>query len=285
MGEENPDAESLMNTRALHMAEAQRTIERSCVRYHVQNLFGHRTNPRFAKDAELAFRGAFFLLLCAIPVIIPENVSETRDTIVKYGIYNSSVCCFIVFNMGKTFGEAFDIAISGIKGTVLAALMGWLLYTICPQGYEGHELGFWSASLISILYVCVVMLLNLNLTLQIFAISNFADTLMTFVNTEAEVRIIPPWSSQWSLETDTLMQGLACTAIGFVTVMVATLLPYPLWSLMYVQENQLLMNRNISQVMQMMVDYYSETNPNVYQKDAVLRQLRDLQSKIGRAHV
>eukprot|EP00438_Fugacium_kawagutii_P023323 Skav225535 [mRNA] locus=scaffold6394:3357:3926:+ [translate_table: standard] len=118
------------------------------------------------------------ILLCAIPVIIPENVSETRDTIVKYEIYNSSVCCFIVFNIGKTFGEAFDIAISGIKGTILAALMGWLLYTICPQGYEGHELGFWSASLIS----------------QIFAISNFAETLMTFVNTEAEVRLIPIYS-------------------------------------------------------------------------------------------
>ena len=68
-------------------------------------------------------------------MIIPENVSETRDQIIRYGIYNSSVCCFIVFNMGKTFGEAFDIAVSGIKGTIFAAAMGWLLYTICPQGY------------------------------------------------------------------------------------------------------------------------------------------------------
>jgi len=70
---------------------------------------------------------------------------------------------------GKTFGEAFDIAISGIKGTILAALMGWLSYTICPDGYvEGHSLGFWiaiGAIVISIFYVCTVMLLNLNLAL------------------------------------------------------------------------------------------------------------------------
>ena len=276
---ENPDGENLMDTRSLNEAAAYRTIERSWVRYHVQILFGHRLNPRFARNAELAFRGAFFLLLCAIPVIIPENVSETRDKIIRYGIYNSSVCCFIVFNMGKTFGEAFDIAISGIKGTVLAAVMGWLLYTICPDGHiEGYELGFWIAVVISILYVCAVMLLNLNLTLQIFAISNFAGTLMTFLNTEVQGQVTPPWSGRWSLESDTLTQGLVSTGIGFITVMLATLLPYPLWSLNYVQENQLLMNRSISHVIQMMVDYYCEDDPNVYQKDAVLRQLRDLQS-------
>lgn len=131
------------------------------------------------------------------------------------------------------FGEAFDIAISGIKETILAALMGWLLYTICPDGYvEGHSLGFRLAIVISIFCVCAVMLLNLNLTLQIFAISNFAGTFMTFLNTEVEGQVTPPWSSRWSLEKDTLTQGLAATAVGFVTVMLATLLPYPLWSLM-----------------------------------------------------
>lgn len=279
MDAENPEGETLMNTRSLHMSAAHRTIERSWIRYHVQNLFGHQVNPHFARNAELAFRGSFFLLICAIPVIIPENVSETRDKIIRYGIYNSSVCCFIVFNMGKTFGEAFDIAVSGIKGTIFAAAMGWLLFTICPQGYvEGHEVDFWIAVSISIVYVCAVMLLKLNLTLQMFAISNFADTLMTFLNTEVKAQVTPPWSGRWSLENDTLTQGLVCTGIGFITVMVATLLPYPLWSLMYVQENQLVMNRNISQVIQMMVDYYCEEDPNVYQKDAVLRHLRDLQS-------
>ena len=47
--------------------------------------------------------------------------------------------------------------------------MGWLSYTICPDGYvEGHSLGFWiaiGAIVISIFYVCTVMLLNLNLAL------------------------------------------------------------------------------------------------------------------------
>lgn len=104
MDAENPDAEILMDTRSLHMAAAYCTIERSWVRYNVQNFFGHLINPRFARNSELAFRGSFLFLLCAIPVIIPENVSETRDTIIRYCTASTivrSVCCFIVFNMGK----------------------------------------------------------------------------------------------------------------------------------------------------------------------------------------
>ena len=38
---------------------------------------------------EVALRGALFLLICSIPVIIPDGVSETRDMMIKYGIYNS----------------------------------------------------------------------------------------------------------------------------------------------------------------------------------------------------
>eukprot|EP00435_Cladocopium_sp_Y103_P045823 s452_g13.t1 len=208
---------------------------------------------------EVAFRGALFLLLCSIPVIIPDGVSETRDMMMKYGVYNSSVCVFIVFNLGKTFGEAFDswlptsavklrndIAISGIKGTVLAAFMGWIMYTISPGGYINDDMDFWLGVVLGSVYVCVVMLLNLNLTLQMFAISNFAGTWMVFLNPKEVAIVTPPWVGDWSLKTDILLQGLVCTAIGFVTVMAAMLLPYPLWSLTYVQENQLVMNRSIS---------------------------------------
>lgn len=65
------------------------------VRYSVQNFFGHRINPRFARNSELAFRGSFLFLLCAIPVIIPENVSETRDTIIRY-CTASTIVAFVV---------------------------------------------------------------------------------------------------------------------------------------------------------------------------------------------
>ncbi|CAJ1459819.1 unnamed protein product [Effrenium voratum] len=277
----------LVDTRNLGLSEgqllpAQFAVRTGCLRRLVQQLFLHHVNPRFAKNAELACRGAVFLLLCAIPVIIPHGVSDLRDTIIQYGIYNSSVCCFIVFNMGRTVGQALDIAISGIKGTVLAAAMGWMLYTISPSGYTTGEtsdpLVFWLGLGLGVIYVCLVMLLNFHLSLQMFAISGFAGLWMTFLNPEVQGQVTPPWSENWNLKTDTLLQGLICTGFGFLTVMLATLLPYPLWSLMYVQENQLIMNRNISQILQMMVDYYCNEKPNVYDKDAVLRHLREIKS-------
>ena len=52
----------------------------------------------------------------------------------------------------------------------------------------------------------------------------------------------------------------------------------------YVQENQLVMNRSISKVLHMMVNYYSQTQPNVYHKDAVLRSLREVQSMTDARH-
>ena len=97
--------------------------------------------------------------------------------------------------MGKTFGETLTNATSGIKGTILAACMGWLLYTISPRdlacllqsgftasgGYtEGNDEVFWLGVIIGAIYaacastpptlsfteVCAVMLLNLQLSLQ-----------------------------------------------------------------------------------------------------------------------
>lgn len=55
-----------------------------------------------------------------------------------------------------------------------------------------------------------------------------------------------------------LVSGLICTFIGFITVIVGMLLPYPLWSLRHVEQNQLLMNRNVTNVLKMMVNYYCE---------------------------
>ena len=278
MDAEMQEKEQLLLTHGLEFDAFNVSKSPGCVRSCVRTLFGYRLNPRFAANAEVAFRGALFLLICSIPVIIPDGVSETRDMMIKYGIYNSSVCVFIVFNLGKTFGEAFDSAISGIKGTILAACMGWILYTISPSGYVGNAVDFWLGITIGSCYVCVIMLLNLNLTLQMFAISNFAGTWMGFLNPDVVAVITPPWAGNWDLKTDTLLQGLVCTGIGFITVMVATLLPYPLWSLTYVEENQLVMNKSISKVLHMMVDYYCQPNPNLYHKDAVLRTLRELQS-------
>lgn len=75
--------------------------------------------------------------------------------------------------MGRTVGQALDIAISGIKGTVLAAAMGWMLYTISPSGYTSREtsdpLVFWLGLGLGVIYVSHLSRQNLVIGLIAFA--------------------------------------------------------------------------------------------------------------------
>ena len=249
-----------------------------CIRRPVQNLFLHRTNPRFAINAELAFRGAFFLLIAGIPVIVPSGKWDLVDDMIKYGIYDSSVCCFIVFNLGRTFGQALNKVNSGFRGTFTAAVMGWGLYTVWPDGYtqESGDLDFWLIVAIGIIYVCLVMILKLDLSFQMFAISNFAGIWMGILNPDLRAEITPPWAGNWSLKTDILLQQLIRTFWGFMTVTIALLLPYPLWSLVRVQENQLVLNTRLTQILRMMVKLYCQASPKQYEKAEVLKLLQGM---------
>ena len=50
-------------------------------------------------------------------MIVPSGKWEVVDYMIHTGIYNSSVCCFIIFNLGRTFGEALNKVNSGFRGT------------------------------------------------------------------------------------------------------------------------------------------------------------------------
>jgi len=254
-----------------------------CIRGPVQNLFLHQTNPRFAINVELAFRGAFFLLIAGIPVIVPSGKWEVVDYMIHTGIYNSSVCCFIIFNLGRTFGEALNKVNSGFRGTFAAAAIGWSLYTIWPDGYteESGDLDFWLIVAIGTIYVCLVMLLKLDVSFQMFAISNFAGIWMDILNPAHRATITPPWAGNWSVETDDLLTQLIRTFIGLLTVTVALLLPYPLWSLVKVQENQLVLNTRLTQILGLMVNLYSQDMPKDYEKAEVLKLFQGMKFSSG----
>ena len=72
---------------------------------------------------------------------------------------------------------------------------------------------------------------------------------MDILNPAHRATITPPWAGNWSVETDDLLTQLIRTFIGLLTVTVALLLPYPLWSLVKVQENQLVLNTRLTQIL------------------------------------
>ncbi|CAE7486317.1 unnamed protein product, partial [Symbiodinium pilosum] len=252
------------------------------LRRRVQRLMGSESNPKFAEHAEHAFRGAFALVFFSIPIIMPKGVWPFRDKVMSLGVYSAGVCMFIVLNLGISFGQAFNSCKSGLQGTLLSSMMGWLMYTLYPEGYlsSSPESVFYGGVAVGVIYVSVVMSLRFGISLQMFALSNFAATWMDFLNEKQEANIMPPWAPGWSIEKDILSQNFVCTGLGMVAVMIASLFPYPRWSLMFVTERQLNANLQVVQVLETIVMYYSHNKPNVYAKDQVIRRLSKLRGML-----
>ncbi|CAE6923273.1 unnamed protein product [Symbiodinium natans] len=272
------------------LLKAQQDVEKAMgedafvgsLRRRVQRLFGAEHNPKFAENAEHAFRGAFALVFFAIPIIMPRGVWAFRDDVMELGVYSSGVCMFIVFNLGTSFGQAFNSCKSGLQGTLLSSMMGWLMYTLYPEGYQSTspDSVFYGGVLVGVLYVTVVMYLRFGISLQMFALSGWATTWMNFLNDKHEDTIMPPWTPGWTIHKDILTQGFICTGLGMVAVVIASLLPYPRWSLMFVTESQLGANLQVVQVLETMVKYYSQDKPNVYVKDQVIRRMTRMRDMV-----
>jgi len=255
-------------------------IHKGWLRRHVQHAFGHESNPKFAEHAEHAFRGACALVFFAIPLLMPKGVLPFRDYLIELGVYNSGVCLFIIFNLGSSFGQAFNSCRSGLQGNFAAALLGWTMYTIFPDGVtedlDNPELAFWGGVATGTIFVSLLICLKFSISMQMFALSGFAGTWMQFLDASKSADIIPPWRPGWSIGRDVLTQSFACTGIGMLAVMLASLLPYPRWSLVFVTENQLHANVQMVKVMRTVVDYYALDKPNKYIKDQVIRRLGQL---------
>ncbi|CAK9009875.1 unnamed protein product [Durusdinium trenchii] len=255
-------------------------LHKGLVRKHVQRLFGAHNNPKFAEHAENAFRAACALVFFAIPLTMPEGIWDFRDHVIDLGFYNSGVCLFIIFNLGTTFGQAFNSCQSGLKGSLAQAFIGWTMYTIWPKGvtqdWEESQMAFYGGLAVGIVYVTSLLIFRFSLPLQMFGISGFAGTWMTFLDPMKPANITPPWNAGYAIKHDTLTQSFACTGVGMLAVMFASCLPYPRWSLAFVTENQLHTNAEMIRVMRTVVDYYARKQTNKYIKDKVIRRLARL---------
>lgn len=99
-----------------------------------------------------------------IPLMMPEGVLSQRDLLMQLGIYNSGVCLFIIFNLGSTFGQAFNSCKSGLQGSLVAAILGWLMYTIFPEGVQhdhpDEAVAWWGGVAVGAIFVSLLLCLR-----------------------------------------------------------------------------------------------------------------------------
>ncbi|CAE8643920.1 unnamed protein product, partial [Polarella glacialis] len=210
-------------------ASSARKLRRRSCKMVISDIFGHRINPVFAADAELSVRGAIFLVVAALPFLIPEGSIPMLDNLSGTGLYSPGVIIFVVFNLSRTFGEALQNTMSGMRGVVIAALNGWLLFTIFPDGVtdDSPPYVFWTGILWGVLFVSAFLFLNFNIMGSIFAISIFCSHWMGFLTPGAD-KIISPLHPGYSIYSDSCLESIVSRAAGMVCVLLVTLLPYPL---------------------------------------------------------
>jgi len=273
----------------LHDVESGKTDARTVnptatVKRHVQQLFQQESNPMFAEDAELAFRAAFIMTIYAIPILLPAGTFLWVDQLLSWGFYTSGIGTFVVFNVGRTFGEALENAKSGVRGNLFAAFTVWFLYTLCPHGVckDSPDYVFWTGLAIGILYVFLITFLNLNVVTQIFACMNFGSYWMDFLHEDTDGGVLSPFHKDFSVLDDAISKMLLTLLLSFVIVLLANIIPYPVWSLDVVEERAAVRSEELVRVFRQMVEYFSVEKPNKYVKDQVIRNLVHLKARTGK---
>jgi len=246
----------------------------------ISDLFGHRINPVFAADAELSVRGAIFLVVAALPFLIPKGSIPIIDNLSDMGLYSPGVIIFVVYNLSRTFGAALQNTMSGLRGVVIASLNAWLLFTIFPDGVtdDSPPYVFWTGILWGVLFVCAFLFLKINIMGSIFAISIFCTQWMGFLTPGAD-KIVSPLHPGYSIYSDSCLESIVSRAAGMVFVLLVTLLPYPLLCLDTAKETMEELAEELPMILTLMLDHFCAETPNVYTEDQVERRMHHLRAK------
>jgi len=155
-----------------------------------QRLFLADKNKTFARDAEVAFRAACFILAMSMPFLLPHEdlpdddvAKEFKNSMKKVFYTQFTVSCFM-FAYYKDLGNTVVNSITGSFGVWTAVFAIWILYGIYPTSVNEVTPGWLNfvALAYGAIYVFVMLWLNMNINAVIFGVSSFVWYLMAFMN-------------------------------------------------------------------------------------------------------
>lgn len=152
-----------------------------------EKFFAKDKNKKYARDAEMAVRGALFIVVFGIPFFMPQSQHEqhTQDVyhVVSDGWYTQfAISCFLFAYYGD-LGTTVNLAISGTAGVYLAVLGSWTLFGIYPESITPESSNTMYAIVFGYggVFVFIMLWLNVNTNTTIFAVSSFVWYLMQFM--------------------------------------------------------------------------------------------------------
>eukprot|EP00930_Biecheleria_cincta_P079699 TRINITY_DN6760_c1_g1_i5.p1 TRINITY_DN6760_c1_g1~~TRINITY_DN6760_c1_g1_i5.p1 ORF type:complete len:862 (+),score=143.73 TRINITY_DN6760_c1_g1_i5:352-2586(+) len=190
-----------------------------------------------------------------------------------------------VFTLYKSVGETIEFACQGMLGTVLAAIVGGMLFLPFPygvesQGYDDPAVLF--GTLMAILAIFTTLLLNLSTLAQIFMLSNFVWHWMKFMDPgvahgyHSHFMGVQLHSFMWIG-----LESVKTSCCGCVLAILVTLLPCPILAIRKAKGVSKDMVSIFGDTWETALTMYCSHCANVHEQAKIRHDMQRIQSHIG----
>jgi hypothetical protein len=242
-------------------------------------LFFKDINKEFGDHLEVASRGAVFVVICAIPFVLPHAICPACRDIVEAGIYKAGCITYFIYTLYLYTGDILHFAQGGVFGTVLAVFNIWCMQGFMPGGYTASEPHRWYVgSLWAMLFIILLLWLNFDANTRIFGISTYVWYAMSFIQPDATAG----FSQGFEVKLDgKAVKEFMVAAIGCGLAVVAAYVPYPIYAHKKALETTKNMLAQVYMTKQDFMAYYCGGNADPLAIKILEREMLALRNETG----
>jgi hypothetical protein len=242
-------------------------------------LFYKDINKDFGDHLEVASRGACFVVMCAIPFVVPSEICPSCNDIVQQGYFTAMCVTYFIYTLYLYTGDILHFAQGGIMGTVIAVFNIWCMQGFMPGGYtESMPHRWYLGNLWGIMFTFLVLWLNFDDNTRIFGLSTYVWYWMAFIKPDA--------TAGFSQNFEVRLNGSAMKEFGIAVVgcgiaVVAAYVPYPIYAHTKALDTAKRMVTQVYMTKQDFVGFYCGDKKNQMAIQILSRELETLRSEAG----
>lgn len=242
-------------------------------------LFKKDINKDFGDHLEVASRGACFVVVCAIPFVMPHEICPSCNDIVQQGLFNAACVTYFIYTLYLYTGDILHFAQGGIMGTVLAVFNIWLMQGFMPGGYtESMPHRWYIGSIWGIVFTFLVLWLNFDDNTKIFGLSTYVWYWMSFLQPDATAG----FSQNFEVRADgKAIREFMVALIGCGIAIVAAYVPYPIYAHTKALDTAKKMTAQVYMTKQDFLKFYCGSKADYMAVRILGRELNTLRSEAG----
>lgn len=250
----------------------------SCTVY--DKIFLKHINRDFGDHLEVASRGACFVVVCALPFVLPHEICPACEEIVSLKLYTAASITYFIYTLYVYTGDILHFAQGGITGTILAVLSIWMMQGFMPGGYTEDQPHRWTiGSIWGMVFVFLILWLNFDDNTRIFALSTYVWYWMAFLMPDANAGFAQNFQIKFNGKA---MKELLVAVAGCSIAVVAGYFPYPIYAHKKAMNISRSMMDQIFMAKKDFLAYYCDAKASDRLKVRILaREMETLRSEAG----